>query len=208
MSILSDNLESKIQHQTFGFFPAPVTQYKVDNHEEIKTLILKWMEQQDIKEKTGRETICHNVAQFGENNTALNDIPELNKVITEAVDYHNKNAFNYETDLAVNDSYIEIATQGAIYAPHEHSNCLYSLTYFINFDNSIHSSVKFRKLTNSPHFPILQLPVKEYTAFNLTEATFTQEEGDIIIYPANLTHGYDSNPNPERITFTANIVPQ
>ena len=32
------------------------------------------------------------------------------------------------------------------------------------------------------------------------------EEGDVIIYPSNVTHGFDSNPSNDRITFTANIT--
>ena len=41
----------------------------------------------------------------------------------------------------------------------------------------------------------------------MTEATFEINEGDIIIFPSNLTHGYDTNPKNERITLTANITP-
>ena len=43
--------------------------------------------------------------------------------------------------------------------------------------------------------------------YNLTEATFSMKEGDIITFPANLTFGYDSNPSNELITLSANIVP-
>ena len=41
----------------------------------------------------------------------------------------------------------------------------------------------------------------------MTEATFKQSEGDVLVYPSNITHGYDSNPSDQRISFTANVVP-
>ena len=48
---------------------------------------------------------------------------------------------------------------------------------------------------------------KQLTQYNMTEATFKMAEGDIITFPSNLTFGFDSNPNNERITLSANIVP-
>jgi ectoine hydroxylase-related dioxygenase (phytanoyl-CoA dioxygenase family) len=51
------------------------------------------------------------------------------------------------------------------------------------------------------------LPFQNMTAFNLQEATIPHKAGDAVIYPANLTHGYESNPTGDRITLTFNVVP-
>ena len=203
---LSSTLTDKISQETYALFPTPVTRYSVANHEDLKRQILLWMKDQDLQENTGREAISHNVTQIGENNAAINEIPDLKDAIQTALQFHNKNAYAYDTELAVNDSYVDLANAGAIYAPHEHSNCIYSLTYFINFDPEKHAFLKFRKNVASNHYPILQLDSDNITAYNLTEATFNMSEGDIIIYPSNLTHGFDSNQTPERITLTANII--
>ena len=101
----------------------------------------------------------------------------------------------------------EIANKDAIYAPHEHSNCLYSLTYLVNYDDKQHAYMKWRRNVASHFYPVIQLDTKDLTPYNMTEATFKQSEGDILIYPSNITHGYDSNPADQRITITANIVP-
>ena len=76
----------------------------------------------------------------------------------------------------------------------------------VNYNHEQHAFIKWRKNVASNHYPILQLDTKDPTAFNLTEATFNMEEGDVIIYPSNVTHGFDSNPSNDRITFTANIT--
>ena len=206
MDKLSDKLEDAIQSETYGFFPIPITKYTAQNHAELKKGILQWMSKEDILQKHGRESICHGIAQVGDTNKLMNDYQELSDTIMDAVKKHNQASFNYKNELTVMESYLELASEGAIYAPHEHSNCVYSLTYLINYDSEKHAYVKWRKNVASNHYPILQLDSQDPTAFNLTDATFSMNEGDIIIYPSNVTHGFDSNPSNERITFTTNIT--
>ena len=81
------------------------------------------------------------------------------------------------------------------------------MCYFINYNDEQHSYIKWRKNVSSSHYPIIQIDSTELTPYNMTEATFKINEGDIVTFPANLTHGYDSNPSNERITLSANIVP-
>ena len=54
---------------------------------------------------------------------------------------------------------------------------------------------------------LAQVNSNQLTPYNMPEATFTMREGDVVIYPSNVTHGYDSNQTDERITLTANITP-
>ena len=204
---LSDTLLDKIQHETYGLFPTPVTKYTCPNHKELKEQILLWMNESKILEKHGRESICHNVVQVGNNNECVNAIPESHRTIIDAVEKHNNNSVKYKSNFSINDSYLELASEGAIYAPHEVSNCLFSLCYFINYNKEDHSYIKWRRNIASAHYPIIQIDSTELTPYNMTEATFEINEGDIIIFPSNLTHGYDTNPKNERITLTANITP-
>jgi hypothetical protein len=208
MPDLSDSLTDKIQQETYGLFPIPVTKVSLPNHDQYKQQILTWMAQQSILEKHSREAICYNVSQIGETNQLLLDLPDLAQDILNAAITHNNNANKYNTNLAISESYLELHHEGAIYAPHEHSNCLFSLTYFINYNSEQHSYLKFRRNVASNHYPIIQLDATELSPFNMTEATFNMAEGDVVVYPANMTHGYDNNPSNERITLTANIVPQ
>jgi len=206
---LSDNLTETIanQQETYGVFPIPVSKIKLANHETYKKQILNWMSTQDFLKQHGREAICFNVLQVGPTNQLLLDLPDLAQDILDAVNKHNDNAHKYASNLAISESYLELHNKGAIYAPHEHSNCLFSLTYFVNYDVERHAYLKFRRNVSSMHYPVIQIDSKEMTPYNMTEATFNMAEGDVVIYPANMTHGYDNNYNDERITLTANIVP-
>tara|TARA_B100000902_G_scaffold388603_1_gene434500 strand:- start:49 stop:693 length:645 start_codon:yes stop_codon:yes gene_type:complete len=204
---LSDTLESVITNETYGMFPVPISKFTLPNHEGLKQEILLWMQKSEILKKSGRESITHNVVQIGENNKLLNDLPNVADAFKTAIAQHNDNSMHYDCDLKVSESYLELANQDAIYAPHETSNCLFHSIYLINFDDEKHSYYKFRKNVGSNHYPIMQFNSKQLTQYNMTEATFKMNEGDIITFPSNLTFGFDSNPNNERITLSANIVP-
>ena len=204
---LSDILEDKITNETYGLFPTPISKFSLHNHTELKTQILNWMGDSELLQKSGRESITHNVVQVGKTNQLMNDLPDVANAFKHAISHHNDNSMHYDCDLAVNESYLELANQDAIYAPHETSNCLFHSIYLINFDDEKHSYYKFRKNVGSNHYPIMQFNSKQLTQYNMTEATFKMNEGDIITFPSNLTFGFDSNPNNERITLSANIVP-
>ena len=204
---LSDSLDDAVTQETYGLFPVPITRYSLPNHDDIKAKILEWMSKQDIITDHKRNAICHNVLQVGPNNQLIQDIPDLAQSIINAVTLHNTNSLKYKTQFGFSDSYLEIANKDAIYAPHEHSNCLYSVTYLINYDEKQHAYMKWRRNVASHFYPVIQLDTSELSPYNMTEATFKQSEGDILVYPSNITHGYDSNPSDQRITLTANIVP-
>ena len=204
---LSDSLDDKVTQETYGLFPVPITRYTVSNHDDIKAQILNWMSKQDIQQDHKRNAICHNVLQVGPNNQLLNEIPDLANTIIKAVTLHNDNSFKYNTNFAFSDSYLEIANKDAIYAPHEHSNCLYTVIYLVNYNEQQHSYIKWRRNVSSHFYPVIQLDSTELSPYNMTEATFKQSEGDVLVFPSNITHGYDSNPSDQRISLTATIVP-
>ena len=205
---LSDTLDNvKTTNETYGLFPVPVSKYTVPNHEDLKKDILSWMNSSDIIQQHVRSSITHNVVQVGENNTLLANLPQVAEVMQTAVLQHNNNSMHYKGNLAVNESYLEIANKDAIYAPHEVSNCIYHSIYLINYDPDKHAYYKWRRNVGSNHYPIMQIETNQLTPYNMTEATFTMAEGDIITFPSNLTFGYDSNTNDQRITLSANIVP-
>ena len=204
---LSDILEDKITNETYGLFPTPISKFSLHNHTELKTQILNWMGDSELLQKSGRESITHNVVQVGKTNALMNDLPDVANAFKHAIAHHNDNSMHYDCALAVNESYLELANQDAIYAPHETSNCLFHSIYLINFDDEKHSYYKFRKNVGSNHYPIMQFNSKQLTQYNMTEATFKMNEGDIITFPSNLTFGFDSNGSDERMTISANIVP-
>ena len=200
---LSPNLDDVVQYETYGLFMTPVTKYDMT---DFVVPILNWMKNEDFVDHD-RQTICHNVQQVGPTNKILEDLPDLKEELLTAVRKANEGGMSYASNFAISDCYVEVAHPGAIYAPHEHSNCLFSGTLFINYEPEEHSFMKFKRNVMSQMFPIMMLPFEQMTAFNLQEATIPYANGDCIIYPSNLTHGYESNPTDNRITLTFNVIP-
>ena len=200
---LSPNLDDVVQYETYGLFMTPVTKYDMT---DFVVPILNWMKNEDFVDHD-RQTICHNVQQVGPTNKILEDLPDLKAELLTAVRKANEGGMSYASNFAISDCYVEVAHPGAIYAPHEHSNCLFSGTLFINYEPEQLSFMKFKRNVMSQMFPIMMLPFEQMTAFNLQEATIPYANGDCIIYPSNLTHGYESNPTDNRITLTFNVIP-
>lgn len=200
---LSPNLDDVVQYETYGLFMTPVTKYDMT---DFVVPILNWMKNEDFVDHD-RNTICHNVQQVGPTNKILEDLPDLKAELLTAARKANESGLCYASNFAISDCYVEVAHPGAIYAPHEHSNCLFSGTLFINYEPEQHSFMKFKRNVMSQMFPVMMLPFQNMTAFNLQEATIPYANGDCIIYPSNLTHGYESNPTDNRITLTFNVIP-
>ena len=156
---LSDSLEDKIDFETYGLFMIPVTKY---NLKSMVDPVLKWARNQDFV-KHDRQSISHNIQQIGETNQVLQDLPELKANLLNIARKHNESGLNYATNFEISDCYLEVAHEGAIYAPHEHSNCLFSGTFFISYDMESHSYLKFKRNTISNTYPIMTVSYTHLT---------------------------------------------
>ena len=163
---------------------------------------------QEVKNEP-RPYISRGITQLGPDNVLeMPQLAPIKEMIIDAVHKANKSSYNYALDkISIVDSYIELTNEGGMYAPHEHSNVIYSGTYYINFDIQKHSIMKFRRYIGSPHYPVLQMNYTGQNAFNQLEAEIPHNEGDVIIHPPNIQHGYENNGHGNRIALSFNIAP-
>ena len=206
---LSDGFENIADSTVYGLFMVPVGRYTNKQHEEHKTIILEYIQGlQEVKNEP-RPFISRGITQMGPDNVL--EVPQLKPIkemILDAVRKTNESAYQYNLDnISLADSYLELADKNSMYAPHEHSNVIYSGTYFVNFDITQHALLKFRRNIASPHYPIFQLSHTGQNAFNQLDCEVPYNEGDVIIHPPNLQHGFEQNLNPNRISLSFNIAP-
>jgi hypothetical protein len=131
MTQLSDNLEDKISFETYGLFMTPVTKYDLS---EFIDPVLSWMKNQDFVDLNERKVLCHNIQQIGKTNQILKDLPDLHQALIDVANKHNETGLCYASNFDISECYVEVAHEGALYAPHEHSNCLFSGTFFIAYN--------------------------------------------------------------------------
>jgi hypothetical protein len=206
MTTLSDSLEDKVTQEIYGLFPTPVGRFTLNDWATLRNEVYSYINKVKIQDESGRESICHNVKQIGDKNKCIEETPLLTQALIQIAQKFNDSTYNYDVNFAISEAYLEIGSEGALYAPHEHSNCLFSATVLINYEEG-HSPVKFRRNVTSSYYPVMQFPSKGMSPYNLTEATTPMEEGDVIIYPSMITHGFEGNAMPNRIALTVNFVP-
>ena len=188
----------------------PVGVFHNPDHTEHKQLILDYIQTLDSETVTSaRESISHGILQLGPSN--ILDQPELSPIkqmLSQAILEVNHGAFAYNIQQpTLTDSVLEVAQEGSFLAPHEYANTLYSAIYFINYDQNTHSQLKFKRTIGSPYYPIVQAPQTQQTAFNLLDTSVPYSEGDVVIFPSNLSHGFESNTHANRITLSFNVAP-
>lgn len=209
---LSDSLENIAQTNVYGMFMSPIGVFHNTNHEQNKVDILEYVKTLDGESVTApapTSKISHNILQLGPPN--LLDLPGLASVkesILQAVTEVNKQAFAYAIQQpTIVDSQLEVANEGSFLAPHEYANTVYRGYYYVNFDPQLHSSLTFKRNVASPHYPIIQTPNLTETPFNILEQQVPTQEGDIVIFPSNMTHGFENNTHANRMTISFNVLP-
>lgn len=211
-SILSDNLIQEVTNTSvYGLFMVPIGKFTNDKHNEHKAILIDFLDQIDKSTciPSPRTSICYGITQLG-NNQILEDpsLADLKKTIQDAVFAVNEqsNCYDWKVpgEIEFADSIIEVAGKDSMYAPHEQSNVLYSGQYFVNYIPDKHSPLKFNKAITSPHYPIMQGKNTKLTPFNNLTQDIPTSEGDILIFPSNLSRGFELNSEPNRMTISFN----
>ena len=211
-SILSDNLtQSVTDTSVYGLFMVPIGKYTNKKHNEHKAILVDFLDQIDPKTciPSPKTSICYNITQLGDNAILEHQaLATIKETIQKAVFEVNSQSYCYEwekfQEIQFSDSYIEVAGAESMYAPYEQSNVLYSGRYFINYLPDKHSPLKFNRAIGSPHYPIMQGKHSKITPFNNLTQDVPTSEGDILIFPSNLSRGFELNSTPNRLTLTFN----
>jgi len=111
--------------------------------------------------------------------------------------------------IQVTDSWFNISGEGAYQHPHCHGNSYLSGVYYVNFDDTKgHVNTHF---TNSESLyqqykpSLINLPVK-YTDYNQDNKVISNE-GELLLFPSQVIHGYNLNKGENRITIAMNFMP-
>ncbi|BCU96572.1 MAG: hypothetical protein CM15mV13_0020 [uncultured marine virus] len=210
-SILSDNLtQSVTDTSVYGLFMVPIGKYTNKKHNEHKAILVDfWIKSILNLHPIPKTSICYNITQLGDNAILEHQaLATIKETIQKAVFEVNSQSYCYEwekfQEIQFSDSYIEVAGAESMYAPYEQSNVLYSGCYFINYLPDKHSPLKFNRAIGSPHYPIMQGKHSKITPFNNLTQDVPTSEGDILIFPSNLSRGFELNSTPNRLTLTFN----
>ena len=115
--------------------------------------------------------------------------------------------------MVINDAWVNVDGKTATLGFHYHTNSYLSGTYYVNYDNKVHTPLSFvnDRLTANRKGPGIDIPENENlpTIYNQKFISVPIEEGKILIWRSHLTHGF-IKPNIEgnRITLSFNAMPK
>ena len=198
--------------EVVSILPTPVAIIPCPFHDKVKENILTEIEEQKLNQLSyntnskelkhvGHYSILQNDARFG----------RFRNWCEQQAEHYGKEIQGHyiQEAVQVTDSWINISGKGGYQHPHQHANCLYSAIYYVNFDDSKdHVNTHFSKDESLyfPMMPSLQVLRKKYTEHNQDEQIVVKE-GELIIFPAQIIHGYKHNDGEGRITLSMNIMP-
>ena len=113
--------------------------------------------------------------------------------------------------IIITDCWLNKCDAGGEQFYHTHANSYISGTYYVNYIRGIHAPIGFRNKDFNPEnctVQYLDIPVKYPSKYNTQGAFVNYEEGDLLLWPSNIAHGYEDNLENNRISISFNVMPK
>lgn len=195
-------------------FVLPIGVYDYPRHQELKKVITDHIVENDDKIFIDDLNINHLYNREYESFFRDVDHPEIKKLedfIIRRSDEYIKEVIGYKRyeKLLITNSWLNIASDDSFLGFHHHGCAMIATNYFVNFNPELHSHLTFSNpfYANTP-MPKLSPWIDDPSPFSTLVNTPQQREGQLLIWPAGLDHGYErKNTVANRITLSMNIVP-
>ena len=198
--------------EVVNILPTPVAIIPCPFHSKAKDTILAEIEEQEVNKLSynanskqlkhvGHYSILHDDERHG----------RFRNWCEQQAEYYAKEVkgdYIQET-VQVTDSWYNISDKGGYQHPHQHANSYLSCIYYVNFDpKEDHVNTHFMKDENMhfPSMPSLHILRGKYTDYNQDNQVVVNE-GELIIFPSQIIHGYGNNKGDNRITLSMNMMP-
>lgn len=126
---------------------------------------------------------------------------EINKHLKKVI----KEAFGFDVNHEIINSWGTLAKPGVSTKFHYHKNYWLSACYYPHGSQEDKYKIIFQDMT----YKHWEIDVIKYNNFNAPYWTVFVEKGDLIIFPAHLSHAIGSNEtNTDRYSIAVNILPK
>jgi uncharacterized protein (TIGR02466 family) len=193
-------------------FPVPIARYHKDDHEDLRIHFLNILEQYPKE-----QAYCDSpglVHFFQNGDLDLRQYPEFHDfhewILNSVKDYAQSFFGIISTEFLDLNVWIN-ANVGGFQHPHNHGNSLFSATYYIQLDPSIHSGLEFHnpRSPSSLFKPYIDFIGDRETEYTKHKHGLAVTQGDLLIWPSELMHGYDQQQvNVPRISMSMNFLPE
>lgn len=212
--------------KTAGVFETPLFMCQIEGHERWVELAHKELKnladgsEYVLKENDHTDQLRHTVRDGAFENSAGGLAPKkwLNRPgwepLREQIRHHLSEAYAkfFGDDYMdgqralITDSWVNVCDAGGFQFFHSHANAVLSWTYFMNLKpEEGHAQLAFNRPDISTR-PFFALP-QGGTGYTCQLAQPDCREGQLLMWPGHLIHGYKENEADGRMTMSGNSVP-
>jgi len=186
------------------------TNIKANHKKYLKALMDLKMHQvyihEPLLEKSKREEInTGNYISVNKKILHTKQFKSLKDILYKEIKTGVQDAFKYDVDFTIENSWGTMSQPNAVSEFHTHSNYWYSAVYYPHGTYEDNMSITFDK--SLPSF--FTVPIKQYKHYNQHQYVLRVTEGDLIVFPATLRHKIGFNfTKQNRYSLALNILPK
>ena len=194
--------------QYVKIFPTTIGRFQYENHNQIKETV-----RNIVTSSHYEENIEGNAVHFFEKHLDALDqegLEPLKEFIIKSVNQYAQEVYGMEGNIFITGSWINQTHKGFSQRVHNHGNSFFSATYYVNFDPYIHSAIDFyNDIEKKSIMPFIYQHPKEYNEYNCKGWRLQDlKEGELVIWPSHVEHGYDANLGDNRVSISMNFMPE
>jgi uncharacterized protein (TIGR02466 family) len=193
----------------FTIFPTTIARYNYVNHSIFKKQLLELLQTTDDVRVDPDLRSRH----YFERNSKFLDLDvfkDFKQFLIDSANSYCNDLMRYQSNMVITESWINQTDSNFSQYFHNHGNSFISATYYVNYDINKHSPIEFQ---NNKHeqtqLPYLMMRPNEFNELNSLGWTMGDlSEGQLVIWPSNLEHGYEKNIGDNRISIAVNFLPE
>ena len=197
--------------EVLSILPTPVAIIPCPFHDKLKATVMDHIQGEDVND-LAYNVNSGNLKHIGHYSVLMDDV-KYGRFRTwceeQALIFARDVKGDYiQEHIQVTDSWFNISGQGGHQHPHCHGNSYLSGVYYVNFNDEelvpthfTNSESLFQQMKPS----LINLPIK-YTDYNQDNKVMAKE-GELMLFPSQVLHGYDLNQGENRVTMSMNYMP-
>ena len=193
--------------QILKLFPQPVFKFKVKDHKDINSNLLRYI--YDLQKKDEKGVKKSNVNGWHSQPFDLSNPNEIPNKFFNSINIYIKSVFKSygwlfdQSKVICTSMWAIINKKNSFNIEHTHSNNYLSAAYYVKApENCGNFKTSNPNIINRNIYPKPEKP----TEFNSNNITIKINEGDLLIFPAYLPHSVEENKsNEDRVIISFNL---
>ncbi len=201
-----------------GYFPIPVWKEKIIIKDDWKKFAFEYFDKNSMLTNNENKNLKHSLSLYSNTDKDkklswgnILDMPEL-KVLRDIIKKTIEKCFveyygdlNEGNEAILRESWLNKCDKDGTQYRHNHGNSLLSYTLYLNYDfQKGHAPLYFERPSYNSHQFFSVLSWTKWTAAR--NILYEIMEGDLLVWPSQLVHGYFRNNGDNRITISGNAL--